>query len=106
MDGLIQLDVNIDSMIVCEYCFLFVLCQNVMYYCTALSAVFDWICTLQVLIMIIIIIIIITNCSAGLFLIIWMWKRVICKLHSQIYSFKQTKCKKKIRSPYLVASHL
>ena len=41
----------------CEYRFLFVLCQNVMYYCTELSAVFDWICTLQVFIIIIIIII-------------------------------------------------
>ena len=48
MDGLIWLDVNID----CEYLFLFVLCQNVMYYCTALSAIFDWICALQVFIII------------------------------------------------------
>ena len=39
----------------CEYRFLFVLCQNVMYYCTALKAVFDWICALQVFIIIIII---------------------------------------------------
>ena len=32
----------------CQYLFLLVLCQNVMYYCTALSAVFDWICAFQV----------------------------------------------------------
>ena len=44
----------------CEYLFLFVFCQDVMYYCTELSAVFDWICALQVFIIIIIIIIIIT----------------------------------------------
>ena len=37
----------------CEHFFLFVLCQNVMYYCTARSAVFDWICALQVFIIII-----------------------------------------------------
>ena len=43
----------------CEFLFLFVLCQNVMYYCTTLSAVFDWMCALQVFIIIIIIIIII-----------------------------------------------
>ena len=41
----------------CEYLFLFVLCQNVTYYCTAPSAEFDWICALQVFIIIIIIII-------------------------------------------------
>ena len=40
------MDVNIDCM--CEYLFLFVLCQDVTYYCTALCAVFDWICALQV----------------------------------------------------------
>ena len=39
----------------CEYLFLFVLCQNVMYYCAALSAVFDLICALKVFIIIIII---------------------------------------------------
>ena len=32
----------------CEYRSLLVLCQNLMYYGTALSAVFDWICVLQV----------------------------------------------------------
>ena len=51
MDGLIQLGVNTDCM--CECLFLFVLCQNVMYYHTALSAVFDWICVSQVFIIII-----------------------------------------------------
>ena len=39
----------------CEYLFLFVLCQNVMYYCTTLSTVFDWICALQIFIISIII---------------------------------------------------
>ena len=39
----------------CEDLFLFILCQNVLYYCTGLSAVFDWICSLQVFIIIIII---------------------------------------------------
>ena len=40
----------------CEYHFLFVLCQNgfVMCFCTTLSAVFDWTCALQVFIIIII----------------------------------------------------
>ena len=33
----------------CEYRFLFLLCQNVVYYCTALSEVFDWVCALYVL---------------------------------------------------------
>ena len=51
MDGFVWLDVNIDC--TCEYLFLFVLCHNVMYYCTALSAVLDWICALQVFIIII-----------------------------------------------------
>ena len=46
----IVMDVNIDCR--CEYLLLFVLCQNVMYYCTALRAVFDWICALQVFIII------------------------------------------------------
>ena len=50
------MDVYIDCM--CEYLFLFVLCQNVMYYCAALSSVFDLICALKVFIIIIIIIII------------------------------------------------
>ena len=39
----------------CQYLFLFVLCQNVKNYCTALSAVFDWICSLKDVIIIIII---------------------------------------------------
>ena len=43
----------------CEYRFLFILCQNVMYYCAALSTVFDWISALLVFIIIIIIVIII-----------------------------------------------
>ena len=50
MDGLIWLDVNIDCMY--EYLFFFVLGQNVMYYCTALNAVFNRICALQVFIII------------------------------------------------------
>ena len=53
------MDVNIDSMIVCvSIFFVVVLCQNVMYYCTALSVFFDWICALQAFIIMIIIIII------------------------------------------------
>ena len=40
----------------CEYRFWFVLCQNVIYYCTALSTVFDRICALQVFIIISIIV--------------------------------------------------
>ena len=39
----------------CENRFLFVLRQNVMYYCTVFSAVFDWIRALQVFSIIIII---------------------------------------------------
>ena len=39
----IMVDVNIDC--ICDYLFFFVLCQNVRYHCTALSTVFNWICT-------------------------------------------------------------
>ena len=38
----------------CEYLFLIVLCQSVMDYCTALSAVLKWICALHVFIIIIV----------------------------------------------------
>ena len=56
-NGLIQLDVNISSIIVCASIFPCSFHQNAMYYCTALSAVLDWICALQVFIIIIIIMI-------------------------------------------------
>ena len=48
MDGPIQLDVNIDSMIVCVSLFSCSFPVR-MYHCTAFSAVFDWICALQLL---------------------------------------------------------
>ena len=62
IDGLIYLGVSIDC--ICElgfflflffffFVFWFVLCLNVTYYRTALSAVFEWICALQVFIIII-----------------------------------------------------
>ena len=52
MDGLIQLDVDIDSMIVCVSIFSCSFSVR-MYHCTALSAVSGWICALQVSIVII-----------------------------------------------------
>ena len=54
MNGLMYLDVNIDSMIVCVSIFSGLFSVR-MYYCTALSADFDYICALQVFITIIII---------------------------------------------------
>ena len=53
MDGLIQLDASMDSMIVCVSIFSSSFSVR-MYYCTAHGTVFHWICALQVFIIIII----------------------------------------------------
>ena len=54
MDGLRQLEVSIDSMIVCASIFSCLFSVR-MYYCIELSAGFDWFCASQVFIIIIII---------------------------------------------------